>query len=88
MTLTPVDDPTAFKPIRQLHHDGRIPHFGLRQVLKLCSKRKFPSVMIGKAWHSTEPWIQEFFWDHIYSQDTSTPKKVTKKRGYKSDAPK
>jgi len=84
MTKLPPFNPKDLKPIRELHKKGRIPHFRLRTVLQLCTERKFPCVKIGNTWHSTEAAVQQFFYDHIYTQTTvdwSVDKRAFKKIG-------
>ena len=53
-------DLRTIKPIRQLHIEGRLGSLGLRQVLRRCTKGKFPAFKIANQWCSCDYMIKRF----------------------------
>jgi hypothetical protein len=65
VTKIPPFQPSDLKPIRQLFEEGKFPpQTKLRTILKLCYARKFPCVRIANEWHTTEPALRAWVWDH------------------------
>jgi hypothetical protein len=65
MTRIPPFQPSELKSIRQLFKEGVFPpQAKLRTMLKLCYRRQFPCVRVGKEWCSTEAAVRAWAWDH------------------------
>jgi len=65
VTKIPPFQPEELKSIRQLFKEGKFPaSTNLRTILKKCYARKFPSIRYQNEWHTTEPALRAWLWDH------------------------
>lgn len=49
-----------FRPIADWHAEGVLP-MHLKHLQLICAQGKFPAVMIGGRWHTSEDWIASYF---------------------------